>query len=219
MTWLVALLAVAALLVVAEVLVHRVAHDRVAQLLTEAFGAPTEVVAPDRPVLPHLLRRRLPRARIIARAVPVRGGEAVIDRLAIDLVDVRLPIRLPGVRPVPLRAAEGRFEARLTADQLTELADLPKPIKALQFSGGSIEVRTLGGVTVSTRVQARSGALVIWPDRSIVAALAGVDITIPLNDLPAGAVVEDIIVSGRYLVAEGSLDGERLLDRGARTNA
>ena len=209
-------LLVVILLIGGEVLVRTLARRWTVERLQALTGG--TVVAIDitgSPVTWHLLRRRVPAITVVARNVPVGDGDASIHELQVDLTDVTLPRGRTGTaRHRPLTARQGRFRAVLDQDDLVRLADLPRVVRSLRLTAeGTVEITTVAGVRMTATLDTRDGAIVVRPDGGLLGALEGVQLTIPLPDLPAGAVVAWVEVRGRVLVAGGPVDGDKLAGR------
>ncbi len=213
--WLVVLVALLVLAVLAELAVTTLGRSRLERALAPSLGPDVSVVLDDRPVIVALARRRLTHVRIRARGVPVGdAGEVVtaIEELIVDLDGVTLA-RGAGEVPVAVAAERGRFEARLTQQQVEALADPPSYVTELELAAGRLWVRTVG-VRVATTVTAEDGQLVVTPSGRGLASLPFGSLRIDLPELPGGAVVEELETRDGHVVVRGPLDGDRLLPDG-----
>lgn len=191
-------------LVAAEVAVTAAVQRRASDRLAAAIGGDVEVHVAGRPLLLALLRGEIPEVRVTARRVPVDEGR--ITRLDVRLRDVRLPRG-----PRPLSAADARFEARLSTDDVAALTELPPGVSALRLTGDGLRIHTSPGVSFETSVTAAGGHLLIRADRGVLRILPRAEFRIRLPELPAGATVEHAWVDRGHLHATGPLDGGRLL--------
>ncbi len=207
------LLVVAALVVAGELGVREVARRWTAQRLQDITGGRIVMVdVGGRPLAWHLLHRHVPAATIVAEAVPVGDDGAAIHELRVELVGIDLPRGRDGTATHrPLRARDGRFEAVLAEEDVAGILDLPRVVRDLSLTDdGRVQFTTVAGVRVAASLDTRDGAILVRPHGGLLGAVEGLELAVPLPELPAGAVVHWVEVRGHHLVAGGRLDGDRL---------
>ncbi len=201
---------VAAILVLVVLAVERWVRDRApreaSRRLSAALGVPTHVNAVGRP-RDWILRRTVPAVALAADGVPIRGGRAQIDHLAVTLLGVRLEGRGSDRRVV---ADEGNFVATLSQEQLRRLIDLPPLVRGIELRGERVRLLTSGGLAIDVRLRANDGAIELRPVGNPLGGVLPVRYRIPLDNLPAGAQVVRAVVRNGAVVASGPLDGARL---------
>lgn len=102
-----------------------------------------------------------------------------------------------------LRASSGRFKARLHAEDLAALVDLPVPAVLEPIDDG-VRLTGPGGLRAEADLTVSGDAVVVEP-RSRVLRLLPRRLRIDLGDLPAGAQVEELHVTPHGIVATGAL--------------
>lgn len=167
------------------------------------------------PVSLRLATGSVPEAFVTAADVPIPDRAALISRLEVTLTDLALrldDLQTPGA--VPVRAATGRFEARLDADALTTLTvessgtqglvDRVEPVVTPDGTG-VVRVTLASGLgTVDAIPEAREGSLVLRPVHQL--PIGPAELVVPLRDLPAGATVDAIHVEPGALVLAGDVE-------------
>lgn len=186
-------------------------RERVTGLLSEALQTDrVELELPEGPLVPHLRRRRIPWARLVAEDVPIKDGAATLRRLEIDLEAVDLP-RTPTSGEV--RAGRARFRAHIAPDELKTIAELPSLVRHVRIVRGGVRLFTMAGAWLTVGLDADEGALVLKPQGGSLASLTGLKARIPIRSLPAGAIIEVIETRDDELIVSGPLDGDRLVSR------
>lgn len=167
------------------------------------------------PVSLRLATGSVPEAFVTATDVPIPDRAALISLLEVTLTDLALrldDLQTPGA--VPVRAATGRFEARLDADALTALTvessgtegfvDRVEPVVTPDGTG-VVRVTLASGLgTVDAVPEAREGSLVLRPVQAL--PIGPAELVVPLRDLPAGATVDGIHVEPGALVLAGDVE-------------
>lgn len=202
MDLLLAPLVLAALVVVGDVMLRRVAGAVAAGRLAGHLGAEPSVTIHGWGSGWRIVTGCLPRVSVTAARVP--AGDLELAELAVHLRDVELPRD-----GRPLRAASGRFRARLAADDLAAVMELPVPA-TLQLVDGGVRLTAPGGLAAEADL-APDGAAVLVEPRSRVLRLLPHRLRIDLGDLPAGARVERLRVTEAGVIASGPIDGDALL--------
>lgn len=181
-----------------------------ARVVAETGAADATVDLRGWPVTLRLATGTVPEAFLTADAVPIPGRGAALSRLDVTLTDVALrfdDLREPGA--IPVRAATGRFEARLDGEALRTLAAedsaVAQVIDRIEFVEGVVRVVAGGGaLSVDATAEARDGDLVLRPTEAL--PIPGLEeLVVPLRDLPAGAVVDRIRVEPGAMVLEGEV--------------
>jgi LmeA-like phospholipid-binding len=198
-----ALLLIAGLAILADLVVTQVAESRVADEVEQSIGGAADVDLQGWPVSVGLLQGEVDEAIITATSVPLQAG-GVLPSLDVLLSGVRLPFAASG--DGQLGADTGRFVARI--DQAT-LSD----IVARAAGGTEADVRiaddrlqvVLGGLAVDLDVTARDGALVIQPVNGLLSTISGEQV-VPVTGLPAGTTLDRASVQNGNLVLEGPVD-------------
>lgn len=193
-----------------ELLASR-AERQIEQYASDQLGAPTDVRLDGFPVGLRLLFNRVPEATLSAGGVPIPGREARITDLEVQLTDARFSAAdLARGAELPLRAERATFRAELDGPALLALADAPPLLQGIDLIGGELRfvlgVPDLGTVTPSATVGVRDGDLVLRPSAGLPAGVGGLaELVVPLDGLPAGAVVSDARVQAGRLVLTGSV--------------
>lgn len=215
-SWLLIVLAGAALAVVSTLLVRAhlergivsVVEDRVVRALRESLHAPVELTLPPGPLLGHMRRRQLPWVELVAEHVPIQDGAAELASVHVRLDGVSLPRRIPG----PVTADSAAFTAFLSANDLRTLANLPPMIRSVRVTDDpGLRIFLPGGAFVTVGIRARGEFLELRPPRGSLTSLVGMNYRIALGELPGGARIEQVRAEGELLAVAGPLDGSRLL--------
>jgi hypothetical protein len=204
----VAVVVLAALVVATELWLRHRGVQRAADRLADAMGAAVELRVVGRPLLRHMVRRHLPAATIVATDVPLRDGQATLNRLQVDLADLRVTGG-PGEEH-RLTADAGRFQARLLTAELLALVELPPYLVGMSLRPRGLRLQTIGGVYVDAVVDVDPTSLTIRPVTSVLRLLPQSGFRIPLPALPFGATIEAIELHDGRVEASGTLDHDRL---------
>lgn len=189
---------------VVDVLVARAAEDRAERQVSETIGAPTDVTLHGRFVGLRLLAGRVTRAEATARDVPLEEHDTTLDRLDVEIRQIRMGLRELRDPPDALPPAEsGSFEARLSGDTTWALGQFPSGIAELEIADGAIRLRSLLG-RASADVTVRDGAVLVVP-RSPLGVLLTAEVPLDISDQPGHPVVERAWIEGDTLVLQGSL--------------
>lgn len=171
--------------------------------LAEAVGAPVEVHVRGWPATVRLPLGRL--RAVILRATDVPAGGT---RLRV------LEIVLDGVRPRPthgggweVATTGGSFSARLDPDGFRALAPLPDRVLDVRFVPGRAHFRFPGGVEAAATMSVEDQVVVLVPDVQRLEVLSVLRITVPLEELPFGAAVEEVEVVEGAVIVRGSVGG------------
>lgn len=189
----------------------RSAEDQAAdRVISETGAADATVDLRGWPVALRLATGTVPEAYLTAATVPIPGRGAALSRLDVTLTDVALrfdDLNEPGA--IPVQAAAGRFEAALDGEALRTLAaedpTVAQVVERIELLDGVVRVIALGGAfSIDATVEARDGDLVLRPVEPL--PVPGLEeVVIPLRDLPAGAVVDDIRVEPGAVVLQGQV--------------
>ncbi len=198
---------VAVVLVLAEPLVRERGVQLAADRTAQALGADVELHVVGRPLLWHLARRELPHVTVVAHALPVLEGRAVLDRLWIELDTVRLRGRGGHMRAT---AVAGRFRLALRQDQLLAMVTLPAYLSTLEVTPRGLRLWTRAGVPIDATVRLDTDRLLVEPAHSMLRLLPQPSFWLPLPTWPYGALLEGIALHEGSLDAWGTLATEEL---------
>lgn len=208
MVWLTVLGALVLVVVVLEAAVRHRLVQLAADRLARALQADVELHVVGRPLLWHLARRRVPRVSLVAEDLPVLQGDARLARLHVDVHDVRLVERGADRR---LTAAAGRFDLRVTEDQLLEMVTLPPYLTSLSVVSDGLRLTTVAGVSVDAAVDLVDDGLEVRMSRSVLRLLPQPSFWLPLPTWPYGATLADIALHDGWLRGWGTLDADHLV--------
>lgn len=205
-------LAVIGVLAVAVVLTEAAVRHRLVQLaadrIARALHADVELHVVGRPLLWHLARRHLPRVSVVADDLPVLDGRAHLQLLHVDVDDVRLVDRAEDRKVV---AGAGRFDLRLTDEQLLAMVTLPSYLVSLSIVPRGLRLTTLAGVAVDADVRLAGDGLQVRVSPAVLRLLPQPSFWLPLPTWPYGATVTDIELHDGWLRAWGAMDPEQLV--------
>lgn len=208
MVWLAALL----VLVVATMIVETLARHRLVQLgadrIARALHADTELHVVGRPLLWHLARRHLPRVSVVADDLPVLEGRTRLQRLHVDVHDVRLTVRGDDRR---VMAAGAHFELSLTDDQLLEMVTLPSYLVSLAIVPRGLRLTTVAGVAVEADVRLAGDGLQVRMSPAVLRLLPQPSFWLPLPTWPYGATITEVTLHDGWLQAWGTMDPDKLV--------
>lgn len=151
----------------------------------ELLGAPAEVSVPDRPLLWHLLRGRLPLVRVQARDVPVHP-DVRLSRLSVSLRGVHVAIADFRGDAFP-RSEDGSFTAVLDPAAVGQLAALPEGLAGWRVEDRRL-VASLGERDVSFALSVEAGRLTLRGPDGLGVSLPALD----LVGLPGEATLEAV---------------------------
>lgn len=204
MAWVVVgLVVVGGLLLLAEPIVRNRGVQEAADRTAQALGADVELHVVGRPLLWHLARRELPHVTVVAHALPVLEGQAVLDRLRVELDTVRLRGRGDDMQ---VTAVAARFRLALSQEQLAAMVTLPSYLSSFEISPRGLRLWTLAGVPVDATVALEVDRLLVQPTHSVLRRLPQPSFSLPLPVWPYGASLDGIALH------EGSLDAWGVLD-------
>jgi hypothetical protein len=190
---------------VADGLAARRLEAHAAEVAGELLGAPAEVSVPDRPLLWHLLRGRLPLVRVRARDVPVdqsiRQGIR-LSRLSITLRGVHVGIASLRGDEFP-RSERGRFAAELDAAAIGQLAGLPGGLAGWRIEDGRL-VASMGERAVAFSLSVESGRLTLRGPDGLGVSLPALD----LIGLPGEATLEAVSLTPQGIELAGRVRTE-----------
>lgn len=189
----------------------RSAEERAAErVVAETGAADATVDLQGWPVMLRLATGTVPRAVLTAQTVPIPDRGAALSSLDVTLTDVALRFDdLSATDTLPVRAATGRFEARLDGEALRTLAaedpTVAQVVDRIELLDGVVRVVVAGGsFSVDATAEARDGDLVVRPTQPL--PVPGLEeVVVPLRDLPAGATVDSLRVEAGALVLEGEV--------------
>lgn len=208
MVWFAALVvAVVAMLVATESIVRHRAVQEAADRIAATLEADVELHVEGRPLAWHLVRRHLPRVVVVADGMPVLDGRAHLDRLRVELDDVRL-VGPAGAREVV--AGAGRFSLRLDGDQLLEMVTLPPFLLTFSITPQGLRLLTLAGVYLDARVELAGPGLKVRASSAVLRWIPQPTFWLKLPTWPYGAVVEDMVLHAGWLEAWGTMGAEQL---------
>lgn len=196
-----------ALVLAAEPWVRNRGVQEAANRIAEALGAQVELRVTGRPMLLHLARRHLPNAVIVAHDLPVLEGRTTINRLEVDLDDLRLVGRGSHRRLV---ADAGRFRVLLTNDALRAMVTLPPYLTAFTVMPNGLRLQTAAGLIVDATVRLQRGAVWVRPRAGMFGLIPRPDFRIPIPELPYGATIEDFALHTAALEVWGPLHPDQL---------
>lgn len=209
MLWVAAIVVLLSLgAVVVEHFVRERAVQEAADRIATAIDADVELHVAGRPLAWHLLRRHLPQVVVVATDLPVLEGRARLERLRVELDDVRLVGRGDDRHVV---AGAGRFGLSLQGDQLLELVTIPTFLVSFTIIPEGLRLLTLAGVTVDAGVKLAGPALKVRARGSVLRWLPQPTFWLPLPDWPYGAVVERIALHQGWLEAWGTMAPDELV--------
>jgi len=197
-------------LVVNQVLADR-AERQIAEQATAEIGATTDVELSGFPVGLRVLFNQVPRAALRADGVPVPGRDAQLESLDVRLEDARLSLAdLAQGRELPIRAEAATFRAELDGAGLLAIAAAPPLLQRIDLLDTELRfvlggAGGVGGVTLPASVGVREGDLVLRPAGEAAGQAGLTELVVPLEQLPAGAVVTDARVEAGRLVLTGSV--------------
>lgn len=204
----VGLVVAVALLLVAEPWVRHRGVQEAADRTAQALGADVELHVVGRPLLWHLARREIPHVTVVAHDLPVLDGQAVLDRLRVELDTVRLAGRGDDMQ---VTADAGRFRLALSQEQLASMVTLPSYLSRFEISPRGLRLWTWAGVPVDAAVALEVDRLLVQPTHSVLRRLPQPSFSLPLPVWPYGASLEGIVLHEASLDAWGVLDPARLL--------
>lgn len=159
MRFLIAIALFAGLALLADQLVEAQVEQRAANVAGEVLAAQVAIDLQGTPFLYHALSGRLPGAVLRAEQVPVPGRDATLPLLEISLRGVEVSFAALSSSTLP-SAESGTFMARLDANSLGALAQIPLTAGQVEIAPG--EVRFHGdGVETALLVSAEAGKLVL----------------------------------------------------------
>lgn len=182
--------------------------QRSADGLAEALQADVELHVVGRPLAWHVARRELPAVVVVAEHLPVLAGRARLDRLRVELHEVRLWGRGDDQR---VTATDGRFQLSLDNDQLLRMVTLPSYLVSLDVVPTGLRLRTVAGVVVDATVHLDADSLLVRPTSSMLRLLPQPSFRLPLPSWPYGARVEGISLHRGTLDAWGTMDPAELV--------
>lgn len=190
----------------------RVRRRLAAELLTDRVS----VTAPERPLLPALLRRDGTRAEVHAEDVPVGDG-AMLRSLTATITHVRADVAGRALTTGP-----GTFTATIDERELAALVRLPGIVARLELGADGLRVWTVLGIAVDADVLVHEGALRVIPDPAHLApilrlpgvgafrrTLEGAGLRLELPPLPFDATVEALSFGVGQVVASGRFTARR----------
>lgn len=208
MAWVVVgLVVVGGLLLLAEPWVRERGVQEAADRTAQALGADVELHVVGRPLLWHLARRELPHVTVVAHDLPVLDGQAVLDRLRVELDTVRLRGRGDDMQ---VTAVAGRFRLALAQDQLAAMVTLPSYLSSFEISPRGLRLWTWAGVPVDATVMLEPDRLLVQPTHSVLRRLPQPSFSLPLPVWPYGASLDGIALHDGSLDAWGVLDPSHL---------
>ena len=211
MVWVAVSVAVALLLALAagaEWWVRERGVQRSADGLAAVLEADVELHVVGRPLSWQVARRALPEVVVVADHLPVLEGRATLDRLRVELHDVRLWGRGDDQR---ITASQGRFHLDLGTEQLLRMVTLPPYLVSLDVVPTGLRLHTLAGVAVDATVRLDADSLLVRPTSSMLRLLPQPSFRLPLPRWPYGARVEGIALHRGVLEAWGALDPAELV--------
>lgn len=198
---------VAAAAVAAEWWLRERGVQAAADRLAEALDASVELHVIGRPLLQHVLRRHLPGVRVVTTSLPIVDGRATLDRLQVDLQDLRLVGRGDQRHVV---ATSGRFTTRLASTELRDLVELPPYLMTFDVHPRGLRLQTLAGVFVDASLRLDGDSLLVRPAGSVLRLLPQPQFRLPLPQLPHGASIEGFDLHVGSVDAWGPLDPDEL---------
>lgn len=186
--------------VLADSLLTRTAEQQAAQRLSaELGGAPAEVDLRGWPVSLRLLGGQVPRADLAATGVTFADSPVRIERFEATLEDVRVRFAdLRGDGPLPVNVGAGRFTVDLDEENVNRAVVVPGGITL----GEGLAAVDVAGRRVEVVPIVEAGQVVLRP------VVEGTDlppVTVPLPDLPAEVVIEQVIVRPGVLTVSGQV--------------
>lgn len=191
----------------------------------ETLGVRVELLELDgRPLWRHLTAGHLPGAHVRVADVPIRpDASAHLARLHVDLTNLTFtPIKAfrdEGQLPpgFTLQAATVTFRAHVRASDLFRVSGLAPVVTAFSFHDQQLRIQLPGGAWVDASLRLRPGRdhgdeIIVRPAQSLLRRLPLSSLAIPIPELPAGARVHRIAIEEGLLVADGTADGNRLLE-------
>ena len=187
-------------IVAADSLLTRLVERMISADVSDEVGGPASVRLEGFPVIARVLSSSpLPRAEVTVIDVPLDGTEAQLDRIRVVLTDVVASTR--GVQD----ASSATFTADIGALNLQRLLGIPEEvdITGVRLGQGVAEL-TVGGISVVTAsAEIVEGALTLRPTDGVA---QGLSLTIDLDRLPEGVVVDAVRITPRAAVLTGHLD-------------
>ena len=182
--------------------------QRSADGLAAVLAADVELHVVGRPLAWHVARRELPEVVVVAEQLPVLDGQATLDRLRVELQQVRLLGRGDDQR---VTATTGRFHLSLGNDQLLRMVTLPSYLVSLDVVPTGLRLHTVAGVAVDATVRLDTDSLLVRPTSSMLRLLPQPSFRLPLPRWPYGARVEGITLRRGTLEAWGGMDPAELV--------
>lgn len=182
--------------------------QRSADGLAAVLDADVELHVVGRPLAWYVARRELPEVVVVAEHMPVLEGRATLDRLRVELRDVRLLGRGDDQRAT---ATDGRFQLSIGNDQLLRMVTLPSYLVSLDVVPTGLRLHTVAGVAVDATVRLDTDSLLVRPASSMLRLLPQPSFRLPLPHWPYGATIEGITLHRGTMEAWGRMDPEELV--------
>jgi hypothetical protein len=143
----------------------------------------------------------------------VAAGRGSIDRLQIDLTDVRLGGWGRDRRVIT--AAAGTFTAHLRMAALGDILELPPFLARVDVAPQGLKLLTIAGVTLDATVELRRTSVLVRPldgSRSLMLRFLPQPVfRIPLPTLPFGSRIEAADLSDGAVDVRGRFDPDQLV--------
>jgi hypothetical protein len=190
---------------VGDVVLRQQAEQRASQRVGEVLEADTDVrIGGFLPGL-RLITGRIPEVRITATDVPLEGAPVSIDRLDLELTNVRVGLDdLRGANDELPDMDEGRFVARINQDTVEALIRAPRALASVRLIEGGVALR-VGGLQLEAEARATDGE-VVFASRQRLLELLGGSISLDLSDQPGSPYVEDVETDSEAMVLRGRLE-------------
>jgi hypothetical protein len=199
----VVLLVVGAL--VADPLLRQAAEERASEQVSEVIGAPADVRLGGSFAGLRLFTGVVPDVEITATDVPIEDSPVSIDRLDLELTNVRVGIDdLRGENEELPDMDEGRFVARIDQQTVSALIRAPRAIADVQLIDGGVALR-VAGLRFDADAEAVNGE-VLFSSRQQLLELLGGRIQLDLSDQPGSPYVEEVRTDPESMVLSGRLD-------------
>jgi hypothetical protein len=196
----------------ADVLLRREAERRASQRVGEVLEAPTDVRLHGTLSGLRLVTGRIPQVRITSTDVPLEGAPVSIDRLDLDLRDVRVGLDdLRGSNDELPAMDEGRFVARVGRETVEALIRAPRQIAGLSLVDGGVQLQ-VAGLALEAGARAVDGEVIFSP-RGVL-GLVGGRFVLDLSEQPGSPYVEEVETDPQSMVLRGRLEE---LDRAGMT--
>jgi hypothetical protein len=196
----------AALLVGGDHAATAAAEERIAERISEALDAPTEVTLHGWPLTAYAATGTIPRVDIRATDVPLGRSGVTMDHLSITLRDVRVSWDdVTGNNDGLPEAAEADFEATLTESSLQAVIGLPEELLRIRLRDGIATLDLAGLTEIRADVEADGGIVVVRLRDRVFGLNVPSEIPVDLRDQPGSPHVLQTSVGEGALVLSGTL--------------